>query len=267
MMLPFGVYRVKIYNSIASWSQYRVGMLIYTLGEMVEPIIYLSVWSAVATARGGEVDGFTPSDFAAYYIIATIVRHFTQIWHMYQYEGHIREGRLSMRLLRPVHPIHEDIGANVAYKIMMLAALVPTVIILALVFHPTFNTPLWAALAFIPVLLLAGILAFLSGWALAMAAFWTTRIGAVNQTYFTMMFFFSGQLAPLELLPPTFQTLSDWLPFRWMLSFPVELLRGQLNFSDAAGGILAQILWIIAALLAVRVLWLQGVKRYTAVGG
>jgi len=267
MTFYLNVYRVKIYNSIAAWSQYRVGMLIYTLGEMVEPIIYLSVWSAVAAARGGEVNGFTAGDFAAYFISATIVRHFTQIWHMYQYEGHIREGRLSMRLLRPVHPIHEDIGANVAYKMMMLLALVPTIILLALLFHPTFNTPLWAALAFIPALILAGVLAFLSGWALAMAAFWTTRIGAINQTYFTMMFFFSGQLAPLQLLPAVFQSAANALPFRWMLNFPVEVLRGQLTLNDVAGGLMAQGLWIVAALLAVRLLWTQGIKRYTAVGG
>src|SRR5262245_36846554 len=126
MILPFGVYRARFYNSIATWSQYRLGILIFTFGSMVEPIIYLSVWSSVAAARGGEVDGFTACDFAAYYIIATIVKHFTQIWHMYQYEGHIREGRLSMRLVRPVHPIHEDIGANLAYKVMMLSALIVT---------------------------------------------------------------------------------------------------------------------------------------------
>jgi ABC-2 type transport system permease protein len=150
---------------------------------------------------------------------------------MWQYEGHIRLGRLTV------------------------------------LFHPVFNTPLWAALAFLPVLVLAGILAFLSGWALAMAAFWTTRIDAVNQTYFTMMFFFSGQLAPLALLPPAFQTIASLLPFRWMLAFPVELLRGQLTPADAASGVMAQVLWTAAAILTVRFLWTEGVKRYTALGG
>ena len=70
-----------------------------------------------------------------------------------------------------------------------------------------------------------------------MAAFWTTRIGAINQTYFVMMLFLSGQIAPLTLFPYPLQTVAAVLPFRWMISFPVELLLGRLTPVEALTGL------------------------------
>ena len=55
--------------------------------------------------------------------------------------------------------------------------------------------------AFVPAILLAFVVRFFMEWTLALAAFWTTRVSALNQMYFMAALFFSGQIAPLELLP------------------------------------------------------------------
>jgi ABC-2 type transport system permease protein len=122
-------------------------------------------------------------------------------------------------------------------------------------------------LGFIGALILAAWLAFMLGWAVAMAAFWTTRIMAINQMYFVAMFFFSGQIAPLELLPGVLQTAANILPFRWMVSFPVEVFMGRLSGSDVLVGFGLQILWIALSTGLVALAWSRGVRRYSAVGG
>jgi ABC-2 type transport system permease protein len=98
------------------------------------------------------------------------------------------------------------------------------------------------------------------------AAFWTTRINALNQTYYIILLFMSGQFAPLSLLPEPLQGLASILPFRWLIAFPVELILGRLSPGETLTGLAAQVIWLAIALAALSIVWRAGVKRYSAVG-
>ena len=117
---------------IALQFQYRVAMIIWLLGLVIQPIIYMIVWANVAEANGGDVDGLTAGDFAAYFIAAMIVNHLAYTWHMWEYDYIIRQGKLSPRLLRPMHPIHADIAENISFKVLTMIVMVPTTIALIL---------------------------------------------------------------------------------------------------------------------------------------
>jgi ABC-2 type transport system permease protein len=257
---------VQLKTSSAVNLQYRAANLIWLIGAVLEPVIYLVVWDTVAKVQGGSVGGFTSSDFAAYFLALMVVDRLTFTWIMWEYEFFIREGTLSRRLLRPMHPFWVDVADNLAYKAFIMVVLIPTVLLLMLFFRPSFETAWLDLVAFVPALVLAFILRFCLEWALAMTAFWTTRINAINQVYFVVFLFFSGRLAPLELLPSFAQTLADVLPFRWMLSFPLEVLLGRLSAQEIAAGYGAQLVWTAAAVVAMLLAWRSGVKQFSAVG-
>jgi ABC-2 type transport system permease protein len=99
-----------------------------------------------------------------------------------------------------------------------------------------------------------------------MLAFWTTRVGAANQTYFVIMLFLSGQFAPLELLPVPVQTIANILPFRWLIGYPIDLIMGRLTLNQALMGLGVQFVWLIISYIVLRVVWRAGVKIYSAVG-
>lgn len=261
------LYRAQFRTTVATHLQYRVESLIWLFGSIVEPTVYLVVWSTVAQSSGGRLGTYTSGGFAAYFAVMMLVEHFTFSWIMWEYEYRVRMGKLSFVLLRPVHPIHADIADNVSYKLMGLVFLLPVAASLMVVFHADFAPPFWAVVAFVPALALAFLLRFLTEWSLAMAAFWTTRVNALNQTYYVAVLFFSGQMAPLSLLPGPLGTIASVLPFRWFLSFPVELLLGRLTPIQALTGYLAQTAWLALAYLTLQRVWRAGVKRYTAVGG
>jgi ABC-2 type transport system permease protein len=101
---------------------------------------------------------------------------------------------------------------------------------------------------------------------LALAAFWTTRVSAINQMYFVALLFLSGQIAPLALLPLPVRVAAMILPFRWMIGFPVDLLLGHLTPVETLTGLAAQALWIGLGFLLVRIVWRAGVRVYSAVG-
>lgn len=259
-------YRAYFRTQFAIQLQYRVALLIWLIGLVLEPVIYLVVWATVARSSGGVVEGYRAGDFAAYFIVLMLVNHLTFTWIHWEYEWRIRQGMFSPLLLRPIHPIHKDIADNVTYKTITLVVMIPATAGLVLAFDPVFAPPAWAAAAFAPALALAFAVRFLFEWTLAMAAFWLTRVAAINQLYFIAFLFLSGRLAPLELFPDWLQTLALLLPFRWMVAFPVELLLGRLSPTDAAIGIAAQAAWLALSLGLLTVIWRAGIRRYSAVG-
>lgn len=246
--------------------QYRVAMIIWLIGLIIEPVVYLVVWTNVAMASGGSVGGYDSAGFAAYFIAAMVVNHLTFCWHMWEYDYIIRQGQLSARLLRPMHPIHADMAENMSYKVITSVVVIPTTFVLVLIFKPAWQPQTGQLLAFVPSLVMAFLIQFFMGWALAMAAFWTTRISAINRIYFLGKLFLAGQLSPLSLLPEWLQTAASISPFRWMLSFPVELLLGRVEGTAVYTGLLAQLVWVTLSLLAVRTIWRAGIRRYSAFG-
>ena len=266
MRALFEAYRAEFRTTLVVQLQYRAALIIWLIGLVLEPLIYLVVWSTVARSSGGRVGGFAPEDFAAYYIVLMLVNHITFTWIMWEYDYRIRQGSFSAMLLRPIHPIHADIADNLSYKIITLSVVIPTAAALALAFHPALHPAPWAVAAFIPALVLAFAVRFLFEWTLALAAFWTTRVTAINQMYFVAMLFLSGQIAPLALLPAPIQTVAALLPFRWFLAFPVELLLGRLTPAEALVGFAAQGVWLGLSLGLLRLTWRAGVRRYSAGG-
>ena len=260
------IYRAQFKVWINQQLQYRVALIIWLIGMVLEPVIYLVVWTTVAQTSGGRVGNYTSGDFAAYFITLMLVNHATFTWIMFGFEYRVRQGQLSPMLLRPVHPIHGDIAENVSYKFLTLSIMVPAALILAWTFHAVFHITLATALVFTPALVLAFLLRFLLEWTLALVSFWTTRVNAVNQLYYVLLLFLSGQVAPLSLFPRPVEQLANVLPFRWMVAFPVELLLGRLDNGQIAAGFAAQAIWLVVIFFILRAVWRLGVRKYSAVG-
>jgi ABC-2 type transport system permease protein len=260
------LYRAEFATTIAAQFQYRGALVIWLMGLLLEPVIYVSVWTTVARAEGGEVDGFTAGAFAAYFLTALIVNHATFTWVMWEFEYRVRNGHLSPLLLRPVHPIHRDIANNLTFKLLTLAVVVPVAAILAFLFRPSFDLVPWAVVAFVPALALAIAVRFAVEWTLALTAFWTTRTSAINELYYVAFLFLSGQAVPLALLPVPARLVADLLPFRWFVAFPVELFLGRVTPAGAAVGFAAQVGWLLVVAMTLRFVWRRGLRQYSAVG-
>ncbi|MDA0711250.1 MAG: ABC-2 family transporter protein [bacterium] len=260
------IYWAFFKTTLAVQFQYRVAMSIYMIGRLLEPIVYLVVWATVATTQGGAVGNYKPADFSAYYIVLMVVNQFTFTWIMHEYDYRIRQGALSVLLLKPIHPIHADIADNIAYKILMSVIVFPTAVLLYALFDPNLIFQLQTFALFLCSLVLAFLMRFFVEWSLALVAFWTTRTEAVNQMYFTLGLFLSGRIAPIELLPTAIQRLADALPFRWAVAFPVELLLGRLSVEQIWHGFEMQVTWLIISLVLLSIIWRRGIRKYAAVG-
>ena len=261
------LYWVLAKTSMQVQFQYRASNYFYMIGMVVEPTIYLVVWRTIAESKGGAVGGYTAGMFAAYYIVWTLVRNMNIVFTPFGWETRIREGELSGHLLRPVHPIHYDLGSFAGWKLIVIMFWIPIAVVLSLAFHPTLNPSAEQCIVFFFAIWGAYLIRSMLLWVLGMVTFWTTRVSALFEAYFMAELLFSGRLVPMTLMPGWVQGLSWFLPFRWTFGFPITALVGPISRTELFVGILAQTGWVLFGVLMVKVVWRRGVRKFSAVGG
>jgi len=263
-LLDFYLTNMKV--AIMQQIQYRVNNYFYMIGMIVEPVIYLVVWSTVARAEGGSVGGYTPGQFAAYYIVWTLVRNMNIVFTPYGWEWRIQRGWLSSELLRPIHPLHGDVSYFAGWKVVVILFWLPLAGVLALIFKPTLS-PNWFQvgvffLAIWGAYLIRTMLLSLMG----MITFWTTRVSAIYELVFAMELVLSGRLVPMSLMPEWVQQVANYLPFQWTFGFPIEALVANMSAEKLLSGLGMQLFWIVLGVVLVGIVWRYGIRKYSAVG-
>lgn len=260
------VYKTSFRLSVMQMTQYRANLAMWILSLIAEPIVYMTVWTVVTREQGGTVEGLTAGQFSAYYIAWMLVRHFSVTLAPEAISWRVRNGQFSGLMMRPLHPVHVDIGENIGYKLVALPIILLMMLGLALVFPPEVNLEWWRVLAFIPAVIFSFLIRFLAHWILGLIAFWTTRANALYEVFFVAEVFLTGRLAPMQILPPPVVTIATISPFRWMISFPVEVLLGNIPAPDVLPGFLMQLFWLGMMLLLLKIVWGAATRHYTAVG-
>ncbi len=259
-------YRALLVAQLQAASQYRVQVILWMLFSVIRPVIFLAAWVAVANSQGGKIGAYDVRDFAAYYIALSLVSCLTASWNAYEFEYEVRFGRLSPKLLRPLHPIHYAVVENFVSKLMQIVPLAIVLVLVSFSFDARFRTTPAHIVLFVPSVVLAAALSFLSGWVLATTAFWTTRVHAISTFWDRAAFILAGQIAPLALLPGPLQAISLALPFGYILGVPAEILRGGVDVSTALLLMGGQLIWLAIFYFALQRVWRAGVRQYSAVG-
>ncbi|HVN53475.1 MAG TPA: ABC-2 family transporter protein [Anaerolineaceae bacterium] len=253
-------------NWAEQW-QYRANLIMYLLYGLVSPVVYLSVWRAVANSQN-TVKGLTAADFAAYYLTLVIVDKLTQEITIHIFAYKVQDGTLSDDLLRPTHPLLTNgLMYNIAFKVLTLIALAPIWVVLFLAFRPDFSHVTAANLSLATLAVLGGFaINFLLGAIITCIAFWTTRVYSISEFIYAFALLLGGTFVPLDLLPVAVQNVARFLPFQLFIYFPIQLILGRLTPDQIRMDFILQAVWFGLALLAFGWIWRAGLKRYSAVG-
>jgi ABC-2 type transport system permease protein len=185
----------------------------------------------------------------------------------YAWEWRIREGRLSMELMRPINPIHNDVAFFAGWKFVVILLWLPLAAILSWIFKPAFEIRLMEVIVFFLAIWGAYLIRTMLLTLLGMISFWTTRVSAIFELYFGLELILSGRLVPMTIMPAWVQNLSNYLPFKWTFFFPIEALVGSMTDLQLWSGIGMQALWIVSGILILNLIWGPAIRRYSAVGG
>jgi len=267
MMAAIRAFPTLLRIGVAETVAYRAEFLVWILTTTL-PLVMLALWTTVASENGGQFAGYTSSQYVAYYLATLIVRNVTGSWVAWQISEEIRQGTMSMRLLRPMHPFFSFAASHIAAIPFRGVVALPIAVALLLSSGSSSLTthPIQLAML-LPSIALAWIVTFAILFAIGALAFWITKSFAIFTLYFGLYNLLTGYLLPIKLMPAWITRIATYSPFPAMLSSPVRIMTEDLGTPDTLQIVAAQAGWAVATIALALYVWKLGIKRFEAVGG
>lgn len=251
------------------WSkllQYRADITLWTLAVTISPLVSMALWYAVAISSGDPKNAHIT---LVYYIFVSFLSTATLAWSGYYIAQEILTGELAKHLLKPFSLFWGHIVTNIVEKLLRLMIPLPILIISIVLFYRFFEGALLSP-SLLPITLLsiflAMCIAFLLDISLGLIAFWLEDALQIRRFQDLLYQVASGVLIPYSFLPPAVHDAFSFLPYRYIISAPAELLSGQITMQESFKIILIQLAWILLLFIIVSVEWRQGLKKYAPPG-
>ena len=244
---------------------YRGQMLVWVLTSTM-PLIMLALFGAVAAEA--PLGRYGQADLVSYFLATFIVRQLTSSWVSWQINTEVQDGTLAMRLLRPVHPFQAYAADGLAALPLRAVVSLPiAVVLLATSGARSLPADPVAWLLFGASIVGAWLISLFVSCGIGALAFFLESSAKVMDLWLAAFFVFSGYLIPVDLFPPRLQAALDYLPFRYQIGLPVELLTGAHGRAEALSLLGRQ--WVFVALsgAGMAALWRRGLARFAAYGG
>jgi ABC-2 type transport system permease protein len=234
----FKIARVMLSVYYAYMVEYRAELLFWVLSGTF-PLILMGLWAEAA--QSGQFS-LGPTELVQYFLAVFLVRQFTVVWVIWEFEREVVEGKLSPYLLQPVDPVWRHFFSHVAERFARLPfAFLLVGLFLWLYPDAAWWPSGWNLLLATVAIVLAFCLRFVIQYTFALMAFWTERATALEQFWFLLYTFLSGMVAPLALFPDAVRAVVLWTPFPYLIYFPASLLVNRPE--HVAQGFLAMLLW------------------------
>lgn len=266
---------------------YRGDFALGTLMRFLPIITQIFLWTAVfaavnenvngRTAGEPRIAGYTRDDFIAYYLLTMIARAFSSMPGLASgIARSIRDGSIKKYLTQPVDMVGFLLLSRIAHKLVYYAvALAPFALVFYLCrdfFPGTPDAGGW--LAFVASLLMAFALGYFMESAIGMLGFWFLEVSSLLFVYMLFSFFLSGHMFPIDMLDgvPLVGEVS-WgdvvrvLPLHYLAYFPAAVFLGKIHGTELLTALWIELAWIVFFIIACRVAFNRGLRRYSAFGG
>jgi len=262
------IFRVSLIERMA----YRGDFLLGTILRFFPVITTILLWKAVYLGNKHKpLAGFSEQKMIAYLLLIHISRMFSSMPGLSaSIARDIREGTLKKYLLQPLDMIGYLLSYRAAHKVAYITTSAGPYAGLFFLCSDYF-VGLWpdplTLLAYVVSLLLAFVIGFFFESSMGMVGFWFLEVTSLLWVGNTVNYFVSGQMFPLELLGPPWDTILKWLPFQYLAYFPAVVFLQEVKGPALVEGLLVELAWAVILIALSRWLFARGLRRYSAYGG
>lgn len=247
---------------------YRFTVFAYRIGEMLEIIVLIFMWSAIYDSQT-IIKGYTLQEMITYLLVGGLINVIVRNWLSEAVAKDIKNGNLSVFLTKPIEYMNymffREIGRiSVAFFMSVASQTLVIIFFLDKVILRFDSASHLLLIAF--MIILAFITEWLISYLIGLIAFWTDEVDGIYSTASRLRKFFAGGYFPLSLLPPLFVNISFALPFAYSFFVPTQLYLGKMDIATGLKGIAIQLFWIFALFVIVKFVWKRGLKRYEGIG-
>jgi len=266
------ILRICIEERLAYRGDFWLGTLMRFLPIVTQIFLWGAVFAGMAAAGGSKerIAGYSYEDFVAYYLLTMLSRAFSSMPGLAGTIAlQIRNGEIKKYLVQPIDLIGFLLLQRTAHKAVYYGiAFLPFAFVFYLCRH---YFPGWPSadvmIAYIASLLLSFLLGFFLEATIGMIGFWFLEVSSLLFVYMLFNFFFSGHMFPLDMLPQPWKTIVQLTPLQYLAFFPAAVFLGKIAGRDLWIGLAVQAGWVLFFIVACRVTYWRGVKRYSGFGG
>ncbi len=256
--------RLGVLDSIAWRGNMIYWIIIDILGVAIVPFL----WIAVVGAGEKPIEGFSIADIVTYFIGIGLIWQGVVTYPFWYLIRDIRDGLLSNDLVRPYSYFGKLFFYNIGSRMMRLAISMPFLVVILILLRRFIVLPSsWGViLMLIPALIVAFFLIFIMHFIVGTIAFWFEEGFSVSSMFMFAFGLFSGDFAPLALLPQWLNTIANVLPFQYVLNFPLQIYLGNVDPVMFTTHMMRALIWCAGLYIVYRILWARGIRQFTGVG-
>lgn len=233
-----------------------------TITTGIEMLLWFAVFAGAATA---EIAGFGREYYLSYALWGAFFARICTSW-MYEYRmiQEIDTGTINSLLTRPMSYYEYYFSQLMGYKFIttLVSMLVPLMVVLIFDLPTHFKRlPLAFALEFYYLILVHSI-----SFVVASSAFYLNKVYAFTGAKNLALWFFTGELFPLDLMPEPIRSTIIALPFSAGVYVPVGYITGRLDVSAVWQSFMSVTVAIVIVNLVGAVIWRKGLKVYAGTG-
>jgi ABC-2 type transport system permease protein len=244
---------------------YRNQIIAWVVADTFQPFVLAILW--INVVRNGS-NNLSVEQMVTYFFLVAIVSKFTKDFSDQYVSNRIIHGEFAKYLVRPFNYLAETLGISIASKMLRLVIIIPFLLVVFFFFSDmiVINLSALNLVLFTLAMLLGFVLSFLLGNIFALIAFFIKEILGIRAFYENTVTFLSGEVIPLMVMPLWAVTFVKVLPFRYTLSFPIEIVTGQLQKFEIVNGFFLAFFWLIITAISYKLLYRTALKKYEAEG-
>ena len=250
-----------------SWKdfvEYRGYMVFWIILESLGFFVMYFLWMFIYK-KNDMVAGFSLSSMITYYFVVYIIKEFTVSYYDWNVIKKIRTGDFAHFLYRPLGSFRYYFFKNVGEKAIRIVLSVPILGGMIWLLRDYFLWPqnTWM---FLLSLLISFLLICWFTMTLAYVSFWTENGEMFIYFKDSLVYYLSGAMIPLVLFGNKIAAILSLLPFRYFVSFPVEIYLGKLSNVQMYQGFGISLAWLTVFVVLEKYVYRVGVRKFTAVG-
>jgi len=249
---------------------YRATGIIWLLNDLGPALVMIIFWLAAFQGKNS-IAGYDFNSMAFYYFGVMAINSLVTTHPHYFLSEEIRSGAFSNYLVKPIKLAVYKFSSAFAWRSIRVLFFIPAIFIfwnLMSIKLPSLNLSFITLFIFFISLILSLLITFFIKMILGLTTIWFTEPGWLFISFEIISSFFSGELIPLDLFPSSVIAVNNFLPFKYMIYFPLTLILNRVTLiQDQIFGLLIGLGWVIFFYLLYCLVLKKGIKNYCAFGG
>lgn len=256
-----------IKNTWSEFFQYRLNFIMWRVRNLFRFLVIYFLWWAIFSSKN-TVFGYDQTKMLTYILLSSLVTSIVFSTRTADIGAEINQGDLSNLLLRPLNVFYYWAARDIGDKLLNIFFSIIEVSLLIFLLQPPlfFQTNTILLLAVFLSITTSVVLYFLISILLSFFGFWSPDVWSPRFLFMIIVEFFAGGLFPLDILPKPLFAILQFLPFNYLLFFPIKIYLGQLNIIAIIKGFAISLVWVGILYEITKKVWHKGLIVYGAYG-